>query len=265
LKGFRTLAIPIADEFGRSAWPEVFPVARIDEIRTRTGNRHFASQMMLMPVGTERARLDSSALRFYDADPDMRCARLGEFNITGWSLYWDPSGARKKGDASVCLFLLRDDRSRRAFVNDCLYLETDDDDPHPLATQAGIVLDFMERRGVFHIAVEVNGLGNALPEILRREADLRGRRITAARIVNHKSKVERILDAIEPMLGTGRLWAHEKIKSTGLMSEMADWSPGGRVGDDGLDALAGALAATPIPLRPRGQRVPIRANTEFRV
>jgi hypothetical protein len=266
LQGYRSLKIPIADDGGAPAWPELFPLSKIDELRDAVGARHFAAQMMLNPDMIEKARLDASAIRFYDWELDMGMARLGDIQITGWALYWDPSSARKHGDASVCVFLLRDDKNRRAFVHECLYLGAGENDQHPLATQCARVLDFMGHLGVARIAVEVNGIGNALPEILRREAAALGQPVSVQRIVNSENKAKRILDAVEPLLGTGRLYAHEKIKDTGLMDEMGDWTPDGWNRDDGLDAVAGALRMQPIPLHPRN-RAPraIQAKTDFPV
>lgn len=266
MTGYKHLRIPIADENGVPAWPELFPLKRVEALRETVGARHFASQMMLAPMPLERARLDADALHFYDEEFDAKSARLGDAPVTGYALYWDPSVARKENDSSVCVLVFRDDRNRRAFIHECVYLETDDDDPHPLATQCGMVLDFMESRGLNNIAIEVNGLGNALPEILRREADARGQTANARRITNHENKERRILDAIEPLLGTGRLHAHARVRETGLADEMADWTPNGWTRDDGLDAVAGALRLQPIPLRPRAAICrPIRAGTEFRI
>lgn len=251
LRGYKRLTIPIIDSNGLSAWPELFPVERIDEMRQTVGPRHFQSQMMLDSESVERARLDAHAIRFYDDEFDVRAARLGETPLTGMAFYWDPSTARKKTDASVCVLMLRDDRARRAYIHECIYLTAADDDPHPLSTQCNAVLDFMNKYELKNIAVEVNGLGNAMPEIIRREAAARGQTINVQRVVNRENKEKRILDAIEPLIGTGRLFAHRRVQETGLMDEMDDWTPNGWTRDDGLDAIAGALRMTPIPLRPR--------------
>jgi hypothetical protein len=266
LAGYAHLKIPIMDERGVPAWPEMFPPDRVDELRETVGARHFASQMMLDPMPLSRARLDAAALHFYDDEFDARTARLGNAVMTGLAFYWDPSAAHKRNDASVCVLIFRDDKNRRVFIHDCVYLEADDNDPHPLATQCNRVLDFMESRGLKNIAIEVNGLGNALPEILRREAEARGQTVNVLRITNHENKEARILDAIEPLLGTGRLYAHERVRETGLLDEMADWTPSGWTRDDGLDAVAGALRLTPTPVRPRGAAArPIKAKTDFSI
>ena len=272
LRGYRALRIPIIDDNGMPAWPALFPVEKIDQLRATVGPRHFSAQMMLYYVSEERARLDTNALRFYTGEFNHRNARIEneniEFPITGIACYWDPSSARHGADSSVCALILRDDHARRAFIHDIHYLRVDDDDIHPMATQCGAVLDFMETHGLRHIAIEVNGLGNAMPEILRDTATRRAQALIVRRIVNHEKKERRILDAIEPLLGTGRLYAHERVRETLLLDEMSDWSPaaGAINHDDGLDAIAGALRLAPIPIRPKGQLFKqISAKTDFKV
>ncbi len=267
LRGFKQLKIPVVDSAGNPAWPEMFPVARIEEMRETVGRRHFLSQMMLECVPPERVRLDPGALHFYNAEFDAAHARIGADAGTGAAVYWDPSGGRRRADGSVCVLLFRNDATRRAFVHEVLYLTVDDGESHPLARQCDMVLDFMAGRALRRIAIETNGIGNALPEIMRDVAARRGANIFVQKIVNTKNKESRILDAIEPLLTTGRLYAHERVRQTLLMSEMLGWSPIGAVThDDGLDALAGALSIVPWPLRPAGGRVQtFTANTNFKI
>lgn len=245
----------------------MFPVSRIDEIRNTVGMRYFSAQMMLEYIAPERARLDPDALDLYDSEFDVRTARIGTWHITGVAAYWDPSSGRKNADGSVCVLLYRDDKSRHFFIHDVRYLIVSDSDIHPLARQCDMVLDFLMRYGVHRIYIETNGIGNALPEIMRNAADARGVSINIQRVVNHAKKETRILDAIEPILTTGRLHAHRRIQSTPMIAEMLGWCPMGGVGhDDGLDAVAGAICAMPAPVRPVGQFIrPISANTDFKI
>lgn len=284
LRGYEQLKIPIVDDDGVPAWPELFPIEKIDQMRDTVGDRHFSSQMMLEYLSTERARLDPGALRFYEGEfnshkASLECrvesrdtpgdnlnSQLSTLNsVTGLAVYWDPSGGRVKSDASVCVLVYRDGKNRRAFIHDVKYMTVDDNDLHPLATQCAAVLDFMATHNAHHIAIEVNGLGSALPEVLRDVATRRGASIIVQKIINHTRKELRILDAIEPLLTTGRLFVHERVRATPLLSEMLGWSPMATYGhDDGLDAVAGALRLQPIPVRPMGQFLrPLTAKTEF--
>jgi len=267
LRGFKELKIPVMDGAGKPAWPEVFPLNRIEEMRDTVGRRHFLSQMMLEYVAMDKVRLDPGALRFYDAEFDSRHALLGADKITGAALYWDPSGGRRKSDGSVCVLVFRDDATHRAFVHDALYLTVDDNEAHPLARQCDMVLDFMQGRALRRIAIETNGIGNALPEIMRDVAARRGANIFVQKIINNKNKETRILDAIEPLLSAGHLYAHVRVRQTPLCAEMLGWSPVGAIGhDDGLDAVAGALAMKPYVVHPFGAvRHVYAANTNFQI
>ena len=277
LRGYRVLRLPIVDERGASAWPEIFPPEKIDQIRRTVGPRHFSSQMMLEYISEEKSRLEPDALNFYTGELDLRKAQIDvgacrarpgvcdtPLQITGYSCYWDPSSARRGADASVIALVLRDDKTRHAFIHDIKYLAAHEDDLHPFATQCESVLDFMAAYGLRHIAVEVNGIGNALPEILRNASVQRGQPLVIQKIINSAKKEMRILDAIEPLLGTGRLYAHERIRAAPLVDEFADWSFAATLNrDDGLDAVAGALRTPPIAIRPRGAARMITAKTEF--
>lgn len=267
LHGYKELRIPVLDAAGNPAWPEMFPPARIEQMCDAVGHRHFMAQMMLQAIAPERTRLDPGALQFYDAEFDAAHCCIAGAHMTGLSVYWDPSTGRRKSDGSVCVLLFRDDGARRAYLHDVRYLVVDDSDAHPLARQCDMVLDFMNQYDLRRIAIETNGIGNALPEIMRDVAAKRGENVYIQKIINSRNKESRILDAIEPLLTTGRLFAHARLQGSPLMSEMLGWSPLGATGhDDGLDAVAGALMMTPYVLRPPGSIVrPFTANTNFKI
>ena len=267
LRGYRELKIPIISPDGAPAWPEMFPAACLEELRQTVGARYFSAQMMLEFIAPDRAKLDPDALRLYNDDFNPHTARLGEHTVTGATVYWDPSTGRKNADGSVCILLYRDDKTKNLFIHDVAYLVVPDDEVHPLARQCEMVLCFMQRHGIYRICVETNGLGNALPEIMRDVCARRNVTVTIQKIINHQRKETRILDAIEPVLTAGRLHAHVRIQSTPLIAEMLGWTPVGTIGhDDGLDALAGAICAQPIPVRPLGRSAQIfSANTDFKI
>ena len=267
MRGYKQLKIPVLDAAGNPAWPEMFPVKRIEEMRDSVGHRHFMAQMMLQAVPPERTRLDPGALQFYDAEFDAAHCRLAGARMTGLAAYWDPSTGRRKSDGSVCVLIYRDDGARRAYLHDVRYLVVDDGDAHPLSRQCDMVLDFMHQHDLRRIAIETNGIGNALPEIMRDVAARRGANVYIQKIINTRNKETRILDAIEPLLTTGRLFAHTRLQGSPLMAEMMGWSPLGATGhDDGIDAVAGALMMTPYVLRPPGAAIrPFAANTNFKI
>ena len=111
LRGFKTLKIPIVDDVGAPAWPELFPLDKIDSLRDTVGARYFASQMLLQPMPMERIRLDPGAMHFYDDEFDARNARIGDACITSAAVYWDPSMGKQNSDGSVCVIIYRDDKN----------------------------------------------------------------------------------------------------------------------------------------------------------
>ena len=115
--------------------------------------------------------------------------------------------------------------------------------------------------------METNGIGAALPEIMRETIMRAGYEIQIRPITNSRRKEDRILDAIEPLLTTGRLYAHRRIPQTPFISEMLAWTPiGGAEHDDGLDAVAGAILCLPTPMRAIGTNVrKFIANTDFKL
>ena len=267
LIGYKQLKIPIIDDAGKPAWPEMFPIEKIHELENTVGPRYFSSQMMLEYVAEERVRLDPGAINFYNDDFNSHLARIGNHDISGVCFYWDPSSGKTNSDGSVCALIYRDDKNRTAFVHDILYMTVYDNDLYPLANQCDTVLDFMQKYNLTRIAIEINGLGNALPEIIRTSALKKHIPINITQISNHVKKETRILNAIEPILNTGHLYMHEHIKKTMLLSEMLAWAPIGSIEhDDGLDAIAGALAMNPWPIRPTNyNNKQIHANTEFKI
>ena len=267
LGGFRALKIPVLDPDGNSVWPEVFSPGRIETMRQSVGQRHFSAQMLLEFVPPDRIRLDPGGLKIYESGFDLHSARLNGQLITGVSMYWDPSSGRRKSDDSVCVLIYRDDHNRNVFIHDILYMNVDDNDTHPLMHQCEMVLDFMMQHNIRRISIETNGIGNALPEIMRDAASNRGANIYVHKIINTRNKSDRILDAIEPLLSSGHLYAHAHLASTPLFSEMLGWSPMGGVGhDDGLDAVAGAISCPPITVHPLGSTArTYSANTNFQI
>ncbi len=268
LRGYKLLKIPIVNSAGIPAWPELFPLEKIQQLQQSVGVRHFSAQMMLEFISPDRTRLDPGALCFYDCEFDIHTAKLNDCLITGYCLYWDPSTGRRNRDSSACVLLYRDDKTHRLFIHDILYLTVSDTQQFPLSSQCEQVLDFMSLRKINRITIETNGIGGGLPEIIQDCAHKKSLNIYVSRVQNSKPKTDRILSAIEPALSTGRLYAHTRVQNTPLMLEMLGWSPIGRAGyhDDGLDAISGAILYTPSPVRPLGGRIQtFSANTDFKI
>ncbi|MBO4480651.1 MAG: hypothetical protein J5742_03455 [Alphaproteobacteria bacterium] len=267
LSGYDELRIPIINSDGRPVWPEVFPIEKIEKIRKTVGERHFLAQMMLDYVPSDKIRLDPGSIKLYDDDFDIHNSKLGENQITGMAIYWDPSSGRKNSDNSVCVLIYRDDKNMRVFVHDILYMIVPETVEYPLAYQCNQALEFVRRHHGHNIHVETNGIGGAFPEIMRTNNPNSQYKVQILPISNSRRKEDRILDTIEPLLSTGRLYAHRRITQTPLIAEMLAWTPlGSGEHDDGLDALAGAINAHPNVVRPMASTFQrYVANTNFKI
>jgi hypothetical protein len=258
LDGFARLEVPVLDTEGRPAWPQKFPLSRVEAIRRRSGPNKFASQMMLTPVAISEGRLDPERLVPYAAELDYKEGnREAVLSLMGRRLvaaccWWDPAyGAPSGGDGSVIAAVFLDNEGRY-YLHAIAYLTHDParrdevDEATQLCRQAAA---FAARHHMPAITLETNGLGRFLPGLLRRELAQSEVSCAVREVANRRPKAERILDAFDAPLAAGALWAHEDVWSTPFIREMREWRPetsGGR--DDGLDAVAGCLAMEPVRL-----------------
>lgn len=262
LDGFERLEIPILRKNGRSAWPERFPLDHIERVRRRSGPVKFETQMMLRPLNLTRGRLDPDLLRPYDAEPVEREAGgrtirlLSGVRLLSASCWWDPSFAAEGGDGSVVAVVLGGE-DKNLYLHRVVYLTGGEGGRgEPEATrQCAAVVDLVRELGLPGVAVETNGVGGFLPGLLREA--LSRAKVSAAVIgvASHTPKERRIVEALDAPLAAGRLLAHRSVWDTPLIREMREWRPEGRskVHDDGIDAVAGAVAREPMRFdRPAG-------------
>lgn len=250
LHGFSRLVVPVEDEDGTSAWPERFPPAAIAAIKRRTGPNRFAAQMLLRPVNSAEGRLDIRAMSRYAAvmryDRVQDALYVGDTRMAACSAFWDPAFGRG-GDGSV-LAVLYVDGDGEYWLHRVEYLRVDQFDAADEMTQqcrkVAFILQMMQAP---FVAVEDNGLGKFLPGALRRELG-RARVACAVRTISHtRAKDVRIMEAFDPVLAARMLRVHEDVFKTPFPREVSEWAPGRKGGkDDGLDAVAGALAQAPV-------------------
>jgi len=262
LDGFARKVIPVYTEDGAGrrsyAWKERFGEAHVNRIRKASGPNKFTSQMLLRPVNTAEGFLDVDRLGRYDAELDYREAlgravlTLGGVRMASATCWWDPAFARPpgegapKGDGSVVAALFGGE-DKRLYLHRVLYLRVDatarDSEAEQQCRQ---VARFLADHHLPSIRVETNGIGGFLPGLLRER--LRKERL-AASVIDHASrtpKARRIQEAFDALLADRRLLAHRLVWETPLIREMREWRPDGYTGpDDGLDAVAGCLAAEP--------------------
>ena len=271
-QGFEALRLPVLDAAGRSAWPERFSLAHIDRLRRKAGADRFAAQMLLRPVDVEPGRLPAHGLRRHDGELEWREAQgqpqlwLEGRRMVSASAWWDPAfgngqGAGR-GDGSVVAAVFVDAEGG-LWVQRVLYLE-----PGPAGEAGGDaagaqcrqVADLMAALHLPSLRIETNGLGRFLPGLLRRELARRRQAGAVLEVTSRTAKQARILAAFEAPLAAGLLSAHSSVWAGPFLTELRDWRPGGAGHDDGLDAVAGAIAAEPVRLGPS----PARRAAEWR-
>lgn len=253
LQGFKRLSIPITDRKGQPAWFERYTDAMIADIKLQSGPNKFNSQMMLEPVNIADGRLNPDLLTPYTHDLDyakeIGTLFLGDTKLVGASAWWDPAFASATGDRSVVAITFHDDAGN-IYVHDVAYLVLPAYSNQDEATAQSIqVAALLKTYHIPALTIESNGLGKLLPNILRGVIAKRG---GACKVIEHHSsrnKELRILDAFDAPLAAGKLHVHSRIFDTPFMTEMREWRPDSKRGfDDGLDAVAGAIAQTPMRL-----------------
>lgn len=252
LQSFERLAIPILLADGSSAWPERFPLCKIESVRQRAGPLKFQSQMMLRPVELSESRLDAERLRFFADMLDYRQSnnaavlRLAGEKMVAASAWWDPSfGRSEKTDRSVFACTFFDDIGN-AYVYDIAYLQVANE-ANAAEEQCEQIAKLAEAYHLPSLAIETNGIGKFLPELLKRVLCKRAVRCAVLGVHSTKPKAERIIEALDARVANGSVLFHERIRHTPFMEEIQNWRPDLKnMHDDGLDAVAGSLLNAPV-------------------
>lgn len=279
LNGFKRLTLPITDENGNSRWPERYTIEAIDQIKTQTGPNKFNSQMLLKPVNIMDGRLNPDLLKPYTGeviyDKFVRELYIGSNKMVSAACWWDPAFGSAKGDNSVCAVIFAD-QGGNYFLQHIEYIRVNERDERDEATQqARIVAELAKEFHLPSIAVETNGIGGFLPNILRNELVKAKTPTRVQEAYSTKNKAVRIIESFDAIMAAGRLYVHDNVAKTPFMMEMREWQPSAKgAKDDGLDAVAGALSLHPDRLeRLRGighhnwmlGKPQHKANTDFNV
>ncbi len=247
------LILPILDGDGNSAWPERFPLEKINQIRAATPPAKFSSQMMLKPMAPEERRLDESFLKiysdelnYYEANQSAILTLNGKKLVSG-SAWWDPAFGRVRGDNSViaCVFT---DEDGQLYVHRIKYL-TVPDGVEATHYQCVEVVRFLKENYLPALNIETNGIGQFLPALLRQELAKEHYACGVIEKTSHQNKVERILSAWEAPLLNGQIHVHQSVLQSPLIQEMQDFNTHGNTHDDGLDAVAGCFLSEPVRLK----------------
>lgn len=247
LENYQALRIPLLNNNGESVWPERFTRIDIDRLHKNSGPRRFAAQMMLQPQPITDSRLNVDALRWYDDDVTYRESQgravlsIGAKRMASASAWWDPAFGTRDGSVLAVLF---SDEEGTYWLHDLVYLKLDPASPLDEASQqCRAVAGICQKYNLPSVTVEINGVGKFLPSVLRRE--MQGH-AAVIETTSKRAKDIRIVEAFDAILAAQALHVHERIAKTPFLEEMRNWRPGSSQQDDGLDAVAGALAQQPV-------------------
>lgn len=280
LDGFARLTLPVMDKSGAPIWPGRFSSHALKQLKRDNGPNKFASQMMLQPVNIADGRLDASLLQIYDNELDytkeLQSLFIGPTKLVSSSAWWDPSFASARGDYSV-VAVTYSDAEGNIYIHHLEYIQIDATSEQDEASQQCEIVSALARDHYLpSITVESNGIGKLIPGILKNRL---AQNHVPCRVQEHHSsrgKDLRILEAFDAPLAARRLFVHRSVLQTPFMTEMQEWRPGkSKMHDDGLDAVAGAIAQAPMRLKRiygkggyswmRGNASAHKANTNFDV
>jgi hypothetical protein len=255
LQLFDRLCVPLVQPDGASAWPERFSAEVIADLRRSAGPQGFRSQMMLEPSPPRAVKLDPERLVAYTAELNGRWVQnrlalsIGEAPMVSSVCWWDPAYGRPgRGDRSAIAVVMMD-RSGHYWLHALRYLQfaverlDEVDEATQLVRQA---IDFARSTLQTRLFIETNGIGRFLPALVRRELTQTGGQLALVERHSSRSKAERILNALDPILAAGHLHIHQSVLDSGFIEEMREWSPGAATLDDGLDAVSNAIIEQPV-------------------
>lgn len=252
----------IADFYSESIWHERFDseemTARREECKT-LNEWDSQYQMHAKPIGD--VRLDPDKIIPYIEEPCIRKANkhvimmLGERQIVGATLHWDPASGKKNSDASSAALVFHDDLGNKYWHRSITLtggvLATDDDGVIT-GGQVWQLCDLIEKYHIPRVTIETNGAGTFAPDSLKACLKKRRIRCGVSEIHNSKSKNLRILDGIEGPLMSGMLWAHisvlenENNDDSIQVKQMREFNPSiTEQPDDHIDSLATAITDAP--------------------
>lgn len=255
----------IADFYSESIWSERFDAEEMTNRREECNTLNewdSQYQMHAKPIGD--VRLDPDKLIPYSVEPVLRRANnqhymmLGERQIVGSTLHWDPSGGKRNSDASSTALVFHDDLGNKYWHRAIALtgpVMIPDDDGSPVGGQVWQLCDIIEQYHIPRITIETNGIGGFAPDALKAALKKRRIRCGVSELPSSKSKNLRILGGIEGPLISGLLWAHmsvlvnENDDDAIPVTQMREFNPAiTEQPDDYLDSLSTAITDAPTRL-----------------
>jgi len=241
------------------AWPQRFTRAEVEFRRRKTKTLNgWDSQYNLEAKPLGEVRLDPQKLRAYDVEPVLKWANggvtmwLGQIQIVGVSVKWDPSSGKINSDVSSVAVVYSDARGARYWHRAARLsgevAEFDVDGKTIIGGQVHEIVKLIKDLHIPRIVVETNGAGTFAPAMLRAAIQQAKLRRPVGVEGKHESlnKNRRILDGIEGPLNSSMLWAHVSVLDGPAVGVMRDFNPSTtKQPDDDIDSLAGAITEAP--------------------
>jgi hypothetical protein len=246
----------LVDFYAGCAWPERFTPEDMTKRRkkTRTVNE-WDSQYQLHSKPIHDVRLDPDRMVPYEVEPVAKIANgetvlmLGNVRLVGAKVRWDCSLGKVKSDASAVAVVFTDNMGRlywhRAVALTGNLEEFAADDTTLIGGQIKQLIDILKPLKIPQVVIETNGPGGFVPAIARKHLKRHGIAVREDHVTSNKQK--RILDAFEPPLSSGFLWAHTSVLDGPAYPQMKEFNPAIKEQpDDYVDSAAGAIADTPV-------------------
>lgn len=247
----------LVDFYAGCAWPERFTRDDLQKRRrkTKTAN-YWDSQYQLHSRPVHQIRVDPSRMIPYDCEPRFLTANrrltmwLGNVQIVGCSLRWDPAGGKLRSDISAAVLDLQDAAGRhywhRVVELTGPVAKTNDRGDKIISGQVMQLVDLIAEFRVPRVTIETNGIGGLAPDFLKQALKQRRIHCGVAEVHATQNKNVRILEALSPLIDSQMLWAHVSALDGPLWDQAKDWNPAvAQQPDDLLDAGSGAVTDQP--------------------
>lgn len=250
--GASSLKIPIikstTGEFpnmtGIPSWPERWPLKKVfDKQRRCKSVNEFYSQYLLIPTSLDDTVLDPTKAHIYEGELEIKEANgsqlltLNERVMSNVIAFWDVSLGKTTGDASVISIVFAS-KDGTIFIHRVYEVKGE------IQQQCQAVRELIIRYSLPAIYVEVNGIGNFVPDILQEH--LKGLNVAVIREFTKQNKTQSIIEAYEIPLSGGFVYVSKQVSNSKWATQLRDFNPRFPKGkDDFIDSPAKAIHLLP--------------------